>query len=73
MDTKNTNNTNGIETSELLTPQEVASLLAIPISTLARWRQEQREIAYIRFGKYVRYRREDVNSYITDHTVEPRE
>lgn len=53
----------------LLTPIQVAELLAVPISTLSRWRTERREIPWVRVGRVVRYRPQDVQEWIEEHTV----
>ena len=50
---------------KLLTPRDVSDLLGITIHTLAVWRCEQRyNLPYIKAGRLVRYRREDVDEFI---------
>ena len=57
--------------SRLLTPGQVADLTGVPTSTLARWRCQRRELAFVRLGRAVRYRPQDVNAWIAKHVVEP--
>lgn len=52
----------------LLTPRQVADILAIPVSTLSRWRNEQRELPWVKVGRVVRYRPEDVRQWVDRHT-----
>ncbi len=40
----------------LLTPDEVGAYLGIPVGTLANWRYLGRGPAFLRVGRYVRYR-----------------
>lgn len=53
---------------KLLTPGQVADMLAIPVTTLARWRNERRELPWVKVGRVVRYRPEDVQRWVNDHT-----
>ena len=63
----NTNDTNNDIT--LLTPQQVADLLAIPTSTLSRWRTERREIPLVTVGRVIRSRRRYIR-WLDENTVE---
>ncbi|KAA8825213.1 helix-turn-helix domain-containing protein [Bifidobacterium myosotis] len=56
----------------LLTPAQAAAVLAIPVTTLSRWRSERRELPYVRVGRVIRYRRADLDHWIETHTVHPR-
>ena len=50
---------------KLRTPRDVSDLLGVTIHTLAVWRCEQRyNLPYIKAGRLVRYRPEDVNAFI---------
>lgn len=55
----------------LLTPGQVAELLAVPASTLSRWRCERRELPYVTVGRVVRYRQRDVDAWIEENLVMP--
>lgn len=50
--------------SGLLIPQEVAEHLQVHVGTLARWRMEQKGPAWIEVGGQVRYRSEDVQTWL---------
>ncbi len=50
--------------------KEAAAYLALAQSTLNKWRCYQQEgPAYIKLGKAVRYRKEDLDAYIARATV----
>ena len=54
----------------LLTPEQVADQLGVTEHTLAVWRSENRyPLAYVKVGRYVRYRQSDVNRFIEQRTV----
>lgn len=57
--------------TQLLTPEEVARVLGIPTSRLARWRANSpapncpaRGPRWVKLGRDVRYRREDLDAWI---------
>lgn len=55
--------------SRLLTPAQVADLLGVTPHTLAVWRCEHRyDLAYVKAGRLVRYREEDVQRFIESRT-----
>jgi excisionase family DNA binding protein len=52
----------------LLTAAQAAKLLNIQPATLASWRLSGRtELAYVRVGRCVRYRRADITDFIEQH------
>lgn len=51
---------------EILTLDEVAQILKIPISTLRKWRTNAQGPKGFRAGKYVRYRRSAVEQFIAE-------
>jgi excisionase family DNA binding protein len=57
--------------AELLTPQEVAEELAVPVSTIYRWNYTRTGPPPCRVGKHVRYRREDVDRWIESRVDDP--
>lgn len=61
------------EAERLLTPARTAGILGIPVSTLARWRSERRELPYVKVGRVVRYRQEDLDRWIETRTIRPTE
>ena len=50
--------------AELLTPDETAELLRVPVQLLYSWRYERRGPPSFKIGRYVRYRRAEVESWI---------
>lgn len=55
---------------ELLTPKEVAGWLAISEASLAQDRFMKTGIPYIKVGKRVRYRRDDIISFLDANRYE---
>ena len=55
--------------TRLLTPGDVAELLGVSTHTLAIWRSEARYgLPYVKVGRLVRYREDDVDAYIGHQT-----
>lgn len=56
---------------ELLTPKQAASVLGLKTEkTLAVWRCTKRyNLAYVKYGRLVRYRRSDLLAFIQSHLV----
>jgi excisionase family DNA binding protein len=54
---------------ELLTPQELAELLAVPITTIYRWNYTGTGPTPLRVGRHVRYRADDVASWLERQQV----
>lgn len=54
--------------SELLTPRELAQMLRIAERTVERWRESQVQSGppFVQVGGVVRYRRSDVEKWLTD-------
>ncbi len=50
----------------LLRPDELASLLGIPLATIYRWRSRGDGSPGIRVGRHVRYRLEDVDRWLDE-------
>jgi len=53
---------------KLLTETEVAQKLEVTKPCLRRWRHEGRELPFVRVGRLVRYRPQDVERFITENT-----
>jgi excisionase family DNA binding protein len=52
-------------TDQLLTPAEVAQLLKVSVKTLAQWRSQRKGPAYIKVDHSVRYRRTDIDHWLS--------
>ena len=48
----------------LLDPKATAAFLAVPPNTLTRWRLQESGPRFYRVGKHVRYRRDDVETWL---------
>ena len=48
----------------LLTPLEVAETLKVPVGTLAQWRYRRIGPPYMRIGRHVRYRAQELEAWI---------
>jgi excisionase family DNA binding protein len=55
----------------LLSPEELASYLGVPLATVYRWRSRREGPPGIRVGRHVRYRQKDVERWL-DERLEPR-
>ncbi len=56
----------------LLSAAEVSAYLQVPIRTLHRWRHRRTGPPAIRVGRYLRYRQEDVEAWLTKQQSEQR-
>jgi excisionase family DNA binding protein len=52
--------------AELMTVQEVAGYLRIPVGTLRNWRVTGEGPRAARIGRHVRYRRADVEAWVAE-------
>ncbi|MGD9662810.1 MAG: helix-turn-helix domain-containing protein [Porticoccaceae bacterium] len=54
----------------LWTPEEVAQVLDVTVGTLQVWRTTKRyPLPYVKIGRNVRYRPEDVQAFIESRTI----
>lgn len=49
---------------KLLTPQDLAEYLGVPLKTLYAWRYRNQGPTALRVGRHLRYRRSDVEQWI---------
>jgi excisionase family DNA binding protein len=54
--------------TKLMSADELAELLGVPRRTLGQWRYTGDGPAYVKVGRHVRYRREDVDQWIESRT-----
>ncbi len=52
----------------LLSPQQLADYLGVPLATIYRWRYEGTGPRGIKVGKHVRYRQRDVEAWLETRT-----
>ena len=56
--------------ARLMTPAEVAELLGVQVQTLTAWRcRGSQELPYVKAGRLVRYKAEDVERFVQMRTV----
>lgn len=55
--------------STLLTELELANLLQVSVKTLQGQRWQKVGIPYLKIGRAVRYRREDIESYLNQAVI----
>ncbi|MBT1177597.1 helix-turn-helix domain-containing protein [Bifidobacterium callimiconis] len=52
----------------LNSPATVSRVTGVSVNTLAYWRCTGKGIPFVKMGRIVRYKRDDVLAYIQDHT-----
>ncbi len=61
-----------VDDSVLLTEDEAAHLLKIQPATLATWRvRGHPHLPFVRVGRCIRYRRQDITTFINGHLTAP--
>jgi len=55
---------------EWLTPKEVQKEFGFSTSTLAKWRMNNLNLTFSKMGKYIRYKRSDIEAFIDSNKVE---
>lgn len=55
---------------EWLNPKEVHSEFGLSISTLAKWRMENKFLSFSKIGKYIKYKRTNVETFLMNNIVE---
>jgi predicted DNA-binding transcriptional regulator AlpA len=58
------------ERETLGSPADVAAHLQLPVKTLAEWRARKVGPQYLRVGRYVRYRWQDVEEWLAERKVQ---
>jgi len=56
----------------LATPVEVADYLGVPERTLSMWRYRNERLAWMKVGRHVRYRWEDIEAYLEEQSRQPK-
>jgi len=57
---------------EWLTPKQVNILFSISVSSLAKMRMNRINLPFSKMGKYIRYRKSDVENFIESNLVNKR-
>lgn len=60
-----------METSkkEYLNPNEVNQEFGFSVSTLAKWRMINKHLAFVKIGKYIKYKRADIEAFLNSNIV----
>lgn len=53
----------------LMTTEQLAEFLQVPLTSLYQWRHKGLGPKGIKVGKYIRYRRSDVNAWLDDRSA----
>ncbi|NLZ17218.1 MAG: helix-turn-helix domain-containing protein [Desulfobulbaceae bacterium] len=62
-----------MQKNDLISPKEAAEYLCTTVASLATWRCTRRHaLPYVKLGRAVRYRRSDLEKFITDRVVDGR-
>lgn len=56
--------------TDLLTAKQAAAYLGLQVQTLSVWRCQRRGPKFVRLGRAVRYRRQDLDAFIEANCVE---
>lgn len=56
-----------ITNKEWLNPKEVFKEYGFSISTLAKWRMDNHNLPYSKMGKYIKYKRSDVEGFLNSN------
>jgi hypothetical protein len=56
---------------QIVTEQKAAEELKLAVQTLRNWRHQRRGPAYLKFGRSVRYKIDDLLEYKERHRVDP--
>ena len=54
----------------VLTPEDAATILHVPVKTLARWRFENSHLPYVTLGRKVLYRESDLVDFVARNVHE---
>ena len=55
----------------LNTPLKVSEAITVPVGTLAFWRYQNKNLPYVKVGRMIRYKKEDVITFVRKnfHTI----
>jgi hypothetical protein len=60
---------NNLNDKENLSPFEVEAIYGFSHGTLAKWRMEKKHFAFIKMGKYIIYKKSDIEKYLDSCVV----
>ena len=54
---------------EYLNPKEVSEKFGFSVSTLAKFRMENKHLNFYKMGKYIKYKRAEIIEFIESHKI----
>ena len=54
---------------EWLNPKEVNNEFGLSVSTLAKWRMEKKYLSFSKVGKYIKYKRADIEAFLNANII----
>lgn len=55
---------------EWLNPNEVHKDFGFSISTLAKWRMDNKYLPFSKIGKYIKYKRADIEAFLNSNVID---
>jgi excisionase family DNA binding protein len=55
--------------AQLMTPRQLSDYLGVPAGTLANWRYQGHGPPYVKVGRHVRYRSDDVDLWLRSNST----
>jgi len=56
--------------NDWLNPKELSKEYGLSTSTLAKWRMDNKNLTFSKVGKYIKYRRADIEAFLNSNMVE---
>lgn len=53
-----------------INPNEVHKEFGFSVSTLAKWRMENKYLPFSKIGKYIKYKRSDVETFLNSNVID---
>lgn len=57
--------------SQAVDERKAAKFIGVAVQTLRNWRHMRRGPAYLKIGKAVRYRIQDLDAFLNEHRIDP--
>lgn len=55
---------------EWINPNETHKEYGFSVSTLAKWRMENKYLPYSKIGKYIKYKRADIEAFLNSNVID---
>lgn len=53
-----------------LSPREASKEYGLSVSTLAKWRMDNKHLSFSKIGKYIKYQRADIEAFLNSNVIE---